>query len=62
MIAEYLILNNTAIVVPCDKCIYFKKCRAVFRCNHPWGLKSPSVDSFCSYGKPKEVAYEDEAD
>jgi hypothetical protein len=46
--------NNITTVVPCDECRYLKECRAVLKCEHPYGLKSPSYDSYCSYGEQKE--------
>jgi hypothetical protein len=54
--------NNTNTVTHCVECEYLRECRVVLKCSHPCGLKRPSADSFCSYGKIKEVAYENKTD
>lgn len=53
--------NNEIVIVRCKSCRYLRECRAVLKCGHPNGLKQPTYDDYCPYGKTKEeVAYEDE--
>ena len=54
-------VNNITTVIRCEECVYLRECRVTLKCSHPCGLKNPSVDSFCSYGKLKEITYEDKA-
>jgi hypothetical protein len=55
-------VDNKTTVICCEECVYLRECRVVLKCSHPCGLKNPSVDSYCSYGKQKEVIYEDKTD
>ena len=55
-------VNNSNTVVRCTECEYLRECRVILKCTHPCGLKRPSVDSFCSYGKQKDIIYEDKTD
>ena len=50
--------SSTARIVPCAECRYLKECRAVCRCNHPFGLKQPHPEAgtFCSFGAEKDDA------
>ena len=50
-LATHMYNAGVRLPVHCDRCSYLKKCRAVLKCEHCAGLKSPTLDSFCSYGK-----------
>lgn len=55
--------DNKVTVIRCEKCRFLKECRAVLKCEHPYGLKSPNYSSYCSYGEQKEeVKYENKTD
>jgi hypothetical protein len=52
--------DNKTVVDKCCKCKYLRECRVVLKCGHPYGLKQPTYDSYCSYGEQKEEeVYED---
>jgi hypothetical protein len=54
-ITEYLISNDTKVVIPCKKCKYLRRGRVVFSCKHPGGLKQPNLvqNTFCPYGEER---------
>lgn len=45
-------------IVLCEHCTFLKRCRAVCRCDHPYGLKQPKPEAgtFCSFGVDEETA------
>lgn len=50
--------NCRPVIILCTKCKHLKKCRVVYRCDHPCGLKQPNPDAgtFCSFGEEVENA------
>ena len=56
-VTEYFKVNDCSNVVLCDKCIYLKECRVVFKCSHPKGLKEPNPkqNTYCCYGEKNNI-------
>lgn len=52
-LATYLLSKGVHLHQSCNECQYLSKRRVAMVCEHPCGLKVPTLDSCCSKYKPK---------
>jgi hypothetical protein len=52
-LATHLLSKGVRLPLPCKECEYLSERRVAVVCNHPYGLKAPTNESFCSHCKRK---------